>query len=186
MAEPVALETAWRWIEANAERVDAEDVPLAAAHGRVPLEAPLAGADVPATACAIEAGYAVSAEATVGASPYNPLSCPVAEAGDSVLPRGTVARVGAGQPLRLRVQVRSFEAVCKLVQAGMGIGVLPEASAIDFAPQMGLRLIRLTDTWAERTMRVCVRDLENLPQIGRKLVEQLIGADGLRKARSPA
>jgi molybdopterin molybdotransferase len=99
MGEPVALETAWRWIEANAQRLGAENVPLAAAHGRIPLEAPLAAADVPASSCAVEAGYAVSAEATVGATPYNPLSCPAAAAGDSVLARGTFARVGAGQPL---------------------------------------------------------------------------------------
>jgi molybdopterin molybdotransferase len=101
MGEPVALETAWRWIEENAQALDAENVPLAAAHGRVPLGAPLAPANVPATSCAVESGYAVWAEATVGATSYNPLSCPIAEAGDSVLPRGTVARVGAGQPLPL-------------------------------------------------------------------------------------
>ena len=80
----------------------------------------------------------------------------------------------SGQPLRLRVQVKSFEAVCKLVQAGMGIGVLPDAAAMDFAPIMGLRLIRLTDAWADRRMYVCVRDLASLPAIGRKLVEQLV------------
>ncbi|HJU24951.1 MAG TPA: LysR family transcriptional regulator [Casimicrobiaceae bacterium] len=94
------------------------------------------------------------------------------------------AALGEGQPLRLRVQVRSFEAVCKLVQAGMGIGVLPEVAALDFAPKMGLRLIRLTDPWAERTMRVCVRDVDALPQIARKLVEQLVGTESLRKVRS--
>ena len=82
--------------------------------------------------------------------------------------------VKTGQPLRLRVQVKSFEAVCKLVQAGMGIGVLPDAAAMDFAPIMGLRLIRLTDAWADRRMYVCVRDLASLPAIGRKLVEQLV------------
>lgn len=52
------------------------------------------------------------------------------------------AALGAEQPLRLRMQVRSFEAVCKLVQAGMGLGVLPELAARDFAPMMGLRLVR--------------------------------------------
>ena len=91
----------------------------------------------------------------------------------------------SGQPLRLRVQVKSFEAVCKLVQAGMGIGVLPDAAALDFAPIMGLRLIRLTDAWADRRMYVCVRDLASLPAVGRKLVEQLVGTDSLRIMRSP-
>jgi DNA-binding transcriptional LysR family regulator len=92
----------------------------------------------------------------------------------------------AGQPLRLRVQVKSFEAVCKLVQAGMGIGVLPEAAALDFAPVMGLRLIRLIDAWADRLMYVCVRDFASLPAVGRKLVEQLVGTESLRNKRSPA
>ena len=95
------------------------------------------------------------------------------------------AASAAGQPMRLRVQVKSFEAVCKLVQAGLGIGVLPEAAALDFAPVMGLRLIRLTDEWAARRMHVCVRNLESLPAIGLKLVEQLVGADRLRNKRSP-
>lgn len=95
------------------------------------------------------------------------------------------AAVGAGQPLRLRVQVKSFESVCKLVQAGLGIGVLPEAAALDFAPVMGLRLIRLADPWADRCMNVCVRDLDSLPAIGRRLVELLVGPERLRNRRSP-
>jgi DNA-binding transcriptional LysR family regulator len=96
------------------------------------------------------------------------------------------AALVSGQPLRLRMQVKSFEAVCKLVQAGMGIGVLPEIAAQDFAPVMGLRLIRLTDPWADRSMHVCIRDMSSLPTIGRKLVEQLVGAERLRNRRSRA
>ena len=95
------------------------------------------------------------------------------------------AAVRAEQPLRLRIQVKSFEAVCKLVQAGMGIGVLPEVAARDFGPMMGLRLIRLTDDWADRSMHVCVRDIDTLPAPARKLVEMLVDGDSLRKRRNP-
>lgn len=95
------------------------------------------------------------------------------------------AAVRAEQPLRLRIQVKSFEAVCKLVQAGMGIGVLPEVAARDFVPMMGLRLIRLTDDWADRSMHVCVRDIDTLPATARKLVEMLVDGDSLRKRRNP-
>ena len=95
------------------------------------------------------------------------------------------AALQAEQPLRLRMQVMSFEAVCKLVQAGLGIGVLPEVAAQAFVPLMGLRLIRFTDEWANRGMYVCVRDFESLPTIGRKLVEHLVGKEGLRNRRSP-
>ena len=99
MVDPVAVETAWRWIETNAARLDAEEVALAAAQGRVPASAIVASADVPATACAVEDGYAVRAEETVGAAPYNPLSFPVVEVGEGALSHGTAARIGAGQPL---------------------------------------------------------------------------------------
>ena len=98
-AEPVAIEAAWRWIDANAPTLEVEEVELAAAMGRVPATVLSAAADVPARACALETGYAVRADETVGAAPYNPLSCLIKELGVGTLPRGTVARVGAGQPL---------------------------------------------------------------------------------------
>lgn len=90
----------------------------------------------------------------------------------------------SGHPLQLRVQVRSFEAVCKLVQAGMGIGVLPEAAALVFAPAMGLRLIRLTDAWADRRMMVCVRHLDGLNAVARALVDRLVAAAGQAQAQA--
>lgn len=85
------------------------------------------------------------------------------------------AATEAGKPLRLRMQVQSFEAVSELVQAGMGIGLLPEAAAAKVVQAMGLRIIRLEDAWAERRMYVCLRDLDSLPVVARKLVEQLVG-----------
>ena len=92
----------------------------------------------------------------------------------------------SGHPLQLRVQVRSFEAVCKLVQAGMGIGVLPEAAALVFAPAMGLRLIRLTDAWADRRMMVCVRHLDGLNAVARALVDRLVAAAGQAQTQTQA
>ncbi|HUP30220.1 MAG TPA: LysR family transcriptional regulator, partial [Usitatibacter sp.] len=63
----------------------------------------------------------------------------------------------AGKPLRLRVQVKSFDVVARLIQAGLGIGILPQGAADAFAGSMGLRAIALTDGWATRKMFVCVR-----------------------------
>ena len=64
-------------------------------------------------------------------------------------------------PVTIRVQVRSFEAVCRAVQSGFGVGVLPINAAQGFAIAMGLRVIPLTDEWAAREMIICVR---NRPQ----------------------
>ncbi len=80
----------------------------------------------------------------------------------------------AGKPLRLRVQVKSFDVVARLVQAGLGIGVLPEAAAEAFAGPMALRVVSLTDRWATRKMFVCVRQYASLPAPARALVDHLV------------
>jgi DNA-binding transcriptional LysR family regulator len=79
-----------------------------------------------------------------------------------------------GVPLRLRVEVKSFDVVMRMIQAGLGIGVLPEAAARPFASAMGLRLVALTDAWAQRRMYVAVRDYAGLPAAARLLVDHLV------------
>jgi DNA-binding transcriptional LysR family regulator len=59
--------------------------------------------------------------------------------------------------LRLRVQVRSFEVVCRMVQAGLGIGVLPFQAAKAMGESMNLVVRPLGEPWAERRMLVCVK-----------------------------
>jgi DNA-binding transcriptional LysR family regulator len=80
----------------------------------------------------------------------------------------------AAKPLRLRVQVKSFDVVARMVQAGLGVGVLPEDAAQAFAKPMGLRLIQLTDAWARRKMFVCVREYASLAAPARQLVDHLV------------
>jgi DNA-binding transcriptional LysR family regulator len=84
------------------------------------------------------------------------------------------ARVG--RPLRLRVQVRSFEAVCRLAEAGVGVGVAPETTARRAAATMGLKVIRLADDWALRELKICVRELADLRPTARLLADSLRGA----------
>lgn len=81
----------------------------------------------------------------------------------------------AQRRLRLRVQVKSFDALCKMVAAGLGIGILPEGVARPYAAGVKLRVVPLSDPWATRRMYVCVRDLVTLPAISRKLVGFLVG-----------
>ena len=90
----------------------------------------------------------------------------------------------AGKPLRLRVQVKSFDVVARLVQAGLGIGVLPEDAAEAFARPMGLRFISLTDAWAARRMFVCVKEYARLSAPARRLVDHLV-RDPSQNAKAP-
>jgi DNA-binding transcriptional LysR family regulator len=70
------------------------------------------------------------------------------------------------RPMALRVQVRSFEAVCRAVEAKLGIGVLPLAAARSFAAALNLAVEPLQDAWALRSMQLVTR---NPPSLGSAL-----------------
>lgn len=78
-----------------------------------------------------------------------------------------------GRPLRLRVQLRSFDAVCRLVERGVGVGVVPQTTAARAAMTMALEIVDLTDDWAVRELMIVVRDLAALRPYARDLVESL-------------
>jgi DNA-binding transcriptional LysR family regulator len=78
-----------------------------------------------------------------------------------------------GRRLRLRVQLRSFDAVCRLVECNVGIGVVPATTAERHAKTMAIHRIELIDEWAVRKLRICVRRRADLPIYARELVEHL-------------
>lgn len=79
-----------------------------------------------------------------------------------------------GYPLRFRVEVGSFEAVCRMIEANVGIGVVPELAARRYARSLSIRIVRLTDGWAVRKLQICVRRLAQLPAFARELVDQMV------------
>ena len=80
-----------------------------------------------------------------------------------------------GRPLRLRVQLRSFDAVCRMVECNVGIGIVPETTARRVAGTMAIAAVALTDPWAVRELTICIRRLRELPPYARQLVEHLRG-----------
>jgi DNA-binding transcriptional LysR family regulator len=78
-----------------------------------------------------------------------------------------------GRRLKLRVQLRSFDAVCRLVECNVGIGVVPETTVERNARSMTLHRIQLTDDWALRRLTICVRKLKDLPTYAQELVRHL-------------
>ena len=78
-----------------------------------------------------------------------------------------------GRPLRLRVQLRSFDAVCRLVECGVGVGVVPQTTAARAAKTMQLGVVELADDWAVRDLTIVVRAGEDLRPYARQLVESL-------------
>jgi DNA-binding transcriptional LysR family regulator len=79
----------------------------------------------------------------------------------------------SGQSLRLRVQLRSFDAVCRLVECNVGIGIVPETTARRVARTMAIKAVALADPWAARELTICIRRFSELPPYARQLVEHL-------------
>lgn len=78
-----------------------------------------------------------------------------------------------GRPLKLRVQLRSFDAVCRLVECGVGVGVVPRTTAARAARTMALGVVELADDWALRELKIVVRAEDELRPYARELVASL-------------
>ena len=98
------------------------------------------------------------------------------ESGSSMMRLLAAQAVIAEKTMHLRVQVRSFEAVCRMVQAGFGIGILPFQSARALGDGFGLVVRPFRDEWAERTMLVCVKKERSSNASVAKLVNHLTGS----------
>lgn len=69
----------------------------------------------------------------------------------------TNVAVASGVRLDVRVQVQSHHAVCRMVAAGMGVGVVPQGIAeLEIASgEAPFVVIPLIEPWAERTLYLC-------------------------------
>lgn len=86
-----------------------------------------------------------------------------------------LARMAAAEevPMRLRIQATSIASVCGLVESGIGVAVIPRSAALRHARTMRIAVVPLTDAWAERELRIAVRDLDGLTAAAIALIEAL-------------
>lgn len=82
------------------------------------------------------------------------------------------AAAALGRHLEVRIQVRSFEAVCRMVGAGVGLGMVPRSAIPDGA---ALAILELEEPWAQRDLKVCVRQRDLLSGFAASLVGSLTG-----------
>ncbi|SNB62803.1 DNA-binding transcriptional regulator, LysR family [Pseudomonas sp. URIL14HWK12:I8] len=93
--------------------------------------------------------------------------------GSSLLRRLTDAAAANSKMLKVRIQVSSFDGICRMIEAGLGIGVLPKTSVRKELLGTTLEAIPLTDDWANRTLYVGVASEALLSPEAAKLYEYL-------------
>ena len=84
------------------------------------------------------------------------------------------AAAALGRHLEVRIQVRSFEAVCRMVSAGVGLGMVPLSAVTEGSAP--LAVVELEEPWAQRDLKVCVRKRESLSRFAADLVTSLTEA----------
>lgn len=78
-----------------------------------------------------------------------------------------------GKPLKLRIQLSSFDAMCRMIGAGVGVGIVPESAARRNREAMGIALVELLEPWSVRERYILVRKREALPRYAESLIETL-------------
>ena len=87
------------------------------------------------------------------------------------------------RPMQIRIQVGNFETGCRMIEAGVGVGILPASAAGRHAQSMDIALVPLNDAWALRAQQICVRSLSALPGFARDLVDLLVQDRRLAEAQ---
>ena len=59
--------------------------------------------------------------------------------------------------MQLRIQVRSYDAMCQMIAVNLGIGVLPLQACAPQIKAMGLQAIPLKDAWAKRNLLLAMK-----------------------------
>ena len=83
------------------------------------------------------------------------------------------AATQSGRAIKLRIHVTGLDAMCRMIDNGLGVGVMPRR-AFELMHGVGdLDCVLLTDAWAHRRIDLVARDFTTLPVTARALVDHL-------------
>ena len=83
------------------------------------------------------------------------------------------AAAALGETLKVRMQMRSFDAATRMVAAGLGVAVLPADAIAPQLEHLGLHAVPLVEDWAQRTHYLALRTGTEAPAAARTLVDAL-------------
>jgi DNA-binding transcriptional LysR family regulator len=78
-----------------------------------------------------------------------------------------------GRRINYRVRLRSFDAVARLVEAGIGVGIVPMTAARSTRAG-AIAVVPMLDDWANRQLLICARDFAALSRHARLFVDQIV------------
>jgi DNA-binding transcriptional LysR family regulator len=124
-------------------------------------------------ALAVHPGHPLASRAAVSFEEtldHDHVGLPPSTAVHTMLQR-SAARVG--RTVSYRVIVSNFDAAFRVVAANLGISVVPAEVGETYIPTLGIKVIPLTEPWAQRRFVVCYRDFATLQPAAQRMVDHL-------------
>jgi DNA-binding transcriptional LysR family regulator len=81
------------------------------------------------------------------------------------------------RPLKMPVRVNGFETAFSMVEAQLGVGLVPEACAARYVASGKVAALRLEESWALRQWNICVQEGHTLPPPVRLLLKHLTNSE---------
>lgn len=78
-----------------------------------------------------------------------------------------------GVRLRIRARLRGFDAICQMVEAGVGLAIIPEVAVRRISRSARIKTVRMTDPWASRRLAICMRSRASLPRPVQQFADHL-------------
>ncbi|MCC6076543.1 LysR substrate-binding domain-containing protein [Pseudomonas sp. GCM10022188] len=85
----------------------------------------------------------------------------------------TQAAEALGVPLKLRIRISSFDCMCRMVSAGMGLAVLPRSVVRQYQRSHQLKAVTLAEPWAERSLLLIFRKYDAASPTLRTFIDSL-------------
>ncbi|MCS4063766.1 LysR substrate-binding domain-containing protein [Pseudomonas putida] len=76
-------------------------------------------------------------------------------------------------PLKLRIRISSFDCICRMVAAGMGIAVLPRSVVKPYQRSLKLKVLRLDEAWAVRALLLVLQSYDAAAPTLRTFVDNI-------------
>lgn len=78
-----------------------------------------------------------------------------------------------GRTVDYRICAENFEAICRMVEGGAGIAVVPQSAALRYVSYMALSITDINESWADRELYLCTRNEAQLPGYSKRLFNHL-------------
>lgn len=90
---------------------------------------------------------------------YDYIGAPKGSSIDTALIR---ASSDLGVSLRMSTRTSGFDAISRMVSAGLGIAVVPHSVTATYTESLSVKVLTLNESWAERRLMICVRSVDSL------------------------